>query len=204
MNILYRLASEAESIIQLNSPLRFEKITQSIAQNFTQPNLINLQRTFIAQDHTNTTLQEILFYEIENIISLLKAKVRKTYSFLIPENGYDIETIDARLEFDNGCVTSILISSIYDSPRHTLKFFTNKSLTCLDFEENKIHLANTEEKETLVFEKQRLQKKNDEIFIAQFFNFYESSKNNTQPAVSIEDGLQAIYISKEIITKLVQ
>lgn len=204
VNILYRLASEAESIIQLNSPLRFEKITQSIAQNFTQPNLINLQRTFIAQDHTNTTLQEILFYEIENIISLLKAKVRKTYSFLIPENGYDIETIDARLEFDNGCVTSILISSIYDSPRHTLKFFTNKSLTCLDFEENKIHLANTEEKETLVFEKQRLQKKNDEIFIAQFFNFYESSKNNTQPAVSIEDGLQAIYISKEIITKLVQ
>lgn len=203
VNSLFTLATEAESIIQLNSPLRFEKITQSISNNFIQPNLINLQRTFIQSEHNNKTLQEIVFYEIENIISLIKAKVRKTYSFLIPEDGYDIETIDARLEFDNGCTTTILISSIYDSPRHTLKLFTNKSLSCLDFEENKIHLNNKNEKETLVFEKQSPQEKQEEIFRAQITNFYESIKANCQPAVSIEDGLQAIYITKEIIAKLV-
>lgn len=203
VNTLFQLSIEAESLIQLNSPLRFEKITQTITKNFISPNLINLQRTFIDEDHTNTTLQEILFYEIENIISLIKAKVRKTYSFLIPEDGYDIETIDARLEFDNGCTTTILISSIYDSPRHTLKLFNNKSLTCLDFEENKIHLSNHEEKETLVFEKQSTHCKNEEIFRAQLENFHESILGNTQPAVCIEDGLQAIYITKEIIAKLI-
>ena len=203
VNILFRLSVEAESIIQLNSPLRFEKITQSIAKNFSTPNLINLQRTFIDEDHTNATIQEILFYEIENIISLIKAKVRKTYSFLIPEDGYDIETIDARLEFDNGCTTTLLISSIYDSPRHTLKLFNNKSLTCLDFEENKIHLTNQREVDTLLFEKQTFQTKQKEIFEAQLYNFYDSISENSVPAVSIEDGLQAIFITKEIIAKLV-
>jgi len=203
VNTLFQLSTEAESIIQLNSPLRFEKITQSISKNFKTPNLINLQRTFIDQDHTNATLQEILFYEIENIISLIKAKVRKTYSFLIPEDGYEIETIDARLEFDNGCLTTLLISSIYDSPRHLLKLFNNKSLTCLDFEENVIHLKDNTEQETLKFEKQNAQSKHDEIFSAQLNNFYESIISNTLPAVSIEDGLQAIYITKEIIAKLV-
>ena len=203
VNTLFQLSIEAESIIQLNSPLRFEKITQSISNNFRAPNLINLQRTFIDEDHTNATLQEILFYEIENIISLIKAKVRKTYSFLIPEDGFEIETIDARLEFDNGCVTTLLISSIYDAPRHTLKLFNNKSLTCLDFEENKIHLKNEFEQETLEFEKQSAQTKQEEIFEAQLNNFHESIVKNTLPAVSIEDGLQAFYITKEIIAKLV-
>lgn len=202
VNTLFRLSVEAESIIQLNSPQRFEKITQSIANNFTKPNLINLQRTFIDKDHSNAKLQEILFYEIENIISLTKAKVRKSYSFLIPEDGYDIETIDARLEFDNGCTSTILISSIYDSPRHTLKLFNNKSLSCLDFEENEIHLINQKEVETLLFEKLTFQNKQKEIFEAQLLNFYESITNNSLPAVSIEDGLQAIYTTKEIIAKL--
>jgi hypothetical protein len=204
VNALFQLSSEAESIIQLNSPLRFEKITQSISNNFRTPNLINLQRTFIDEVHTNATLQEILFYEIENIISLIKAKVRKTYSFLIPEDGFDIETIDARLEFDNGCVTTLLISSIYDAPRHSLKLFNNKSLTCLDFESNKIHIKNEFEQETLEFEKQLAQTKQEEIFEAQLNNFHESIVKNTLPAVSIEDGLQAFYITKEIIAKLVQ
>ncbi len=203
VNTLFRLSSEAESIIQLNSPLRFEKITQSISNNFKTPNLINLQRTFIDEDHTNATLQEILFYEIENIISLLKAKVRKTYSFLIPEDGFEIETVDARLEFDNGCVTTLLISSIYDTPRHTLKLFNNKSLICLDFNENKIHLKNESEQETLKFEQLTAHTKQEEIFKAQLNNFYDSITKNTLPAVSIEDGLQAIYITKEIIAKLV-
>ena len=203
VNTLFRLSSEAESIIQLNSPLRFEKITQSISNNFRAPNLINLQRTFIDENHTNATLQEILFYEIENIISLIKAKVRKTYSFLIPEDGFEIETVDARLEFDNGCVTTLLISSIYDAPRHTLKLFNNKSLICLDFNKNKIHLNNELEHETLKFEQLTAQTKQEEIFKAQLNNFYESITKNTLPAVSIEDGLQAIYITKEIIAKLV-
>jgi hypothetical protein len=202
VNTLFRLSVEAESIIQLNSPLRFEKITQSIANNFNKPNLINLQRTFLDNDLTNATLQEILFYEIENIISLTKAKVRKSYSFLIPEDGYDIETIDARLEFDNGCTTTILISSIHDSPRHTLKLFNYKSLICLDFIENKIHLTNQHEKETLIFKQQSILDKKEEIFKAQYLNFYESVINNSTPAVSIEDGLQAIYTTKEIIAKL--
>ncbi len=203
VNTLYNLSIEAESIVQLNSPLRFEKITQSISKNFNQPNLINLQRTFINTEHSNETLQEIVFYEIENIISLIKAKVRKTSSFLIPEDGYEIETIDSRLEFDNGCTTTLLISSIYDSPRHTLKLFNNKSLTCLDFEENKIHLNHLLEKETLVFEKLSVKEKQVEIFESQLSNFHESIKLNTPPFVSIEDGLQAIYITKEIIAKLV-
>jgi hypothetical protein len=76
-------------------------------------------------------------------------------------------------------------------------------LTCLDFNENKIHLFNEEEQETLKFEQLSTQKKQEEIFQAQLNNFYESITKNTLPAVSIEDGLQAIYITKEIIAKLV-
>ena len=203
VNTLFQLSTEAESIIQLNSPLRFEKITQTISNNFRVPNLINLQRTFIAENHTNATLQEILFYEIENIISLLKAKVRKSYAYIIPEDGFEIETVDARLEFDNGCIATLLISSIYDAPRHTLKLFKNKSLTCLDFSENKIQIIHEEEQETLEFEQLTTRKKQEEIFQAQLQNFYESITKNTLPAVSIEDGLQAIYSTKEIIAKLV-
>ena len=44
--------------------------------------------------------------------------------------------------------------------------------------------------------------KQEEIFKAQYLNFYESVINNSTPAVSIEDGLQAIYTTKEIIAKL--
>jgi hypothetical protein len=84
-----------------------------------------------------------------------------------------------------------------------LKFFTHKSLTCLDFEDNTIRLKNELEQETLEFEKQTYQDKQEEIFKAQFYNFYDSIVKNKLPAVSIEDGLQAIYITKEIIAKLV-
>lgn len=201
VNTLFTLSTEASSIIQLNSPLRFEKATQLVSSNFTLPNLIHIQRTFIPEEHTNTSLQEILFYEIENIISLTKAKVRKTNSYLIPEYDYEIETIDARLEFDNGCTTTLLISSLFSEQTHNIKLYHQKNLISIDFISNEIQYIEERKSNTVNIDKEGIQRKNQDIFQAQLQNFHHSIITNATPFVTIEDGLQAIYITKDIISK---
>ena len=55
--------------------------------------------------------QVLLLLEVMSFISIIKARTRKIQTFVIPESKNPIETIDCRIDLDNGLILKLLFSS---------------------------------------------------------------------------------------------
>jgi len=176
---LFKLASEAETVIQVNSPLRFESQAKDIISTIGSFKLISFRKSL--QNKSSIYFKELLFNEIDSFISIVKARTRKIQTFVIPESKNPIETIDCRIDLDNGLILKLLFSSNFPIEINQIELFGEKLFKVLSYDE-------------------MLNKKVN--FKLQLEDFKENIIKKTEPKASIEDGLTSLRIISEIFTKL--
>ncbi len=176
---LFKLASEAETVIQVNSPLRYENQATDIIKSIGSFKLISFRKSL--QNKPSNYFRELLFNEIDSFISIVKARTRKIQTFVIPESKNPIETIDCRIDLDNGLILKLLFSSNFPIEINQIELFGEKLFKVLSYDE----LLNKKEN-----------------FKFQLEDFKENIVNKTEPKASIEDGLTSLRILNEIFTKL--
>ena len=176
---LFKLASEAETVIQVNSPLRYENQATDIIKSIGSFKLISFRKSL--QNKSSNYFRELLFNEIDSFISIVKARTRKIQTFVIPESKNPIETIDCRIDLDNGLILKLLFSSNFPIEINQIELFGEKLFKVLSYDE----LLNKKEN-----------------FKFQLEDFKENIVNKTEPKASIEDGLTSLRILNEIFTKL--
>jgi hypothetical protein len=178
---LFKLSNEAETIIQVNSPLRFENQAKDIINSLGSFKLISFRKSL--KDKSSDYFKELLFNEIDSFISIIKARTRKIQTFVIPEDKNPIETIDCRIDLDNGIILKLLFSSNFPLEINQIELFGEKLFKVISYE------THSREKE------------NFNIQVEEFKNNILQKK---EPKASIEDGLTSIRILTEIFTKLAQ
>jgi hypothetical protein len=176
---LFKLASEAETVIQVNSPLRFESQAKDIISTIGSFKLISFRKSL--QNKSSIYFKELLFNEIDSFISIVKARTRKIQTFVIPESKNPIETIDCRIDLDNGLILKLLFSSNFPIEINQIELFGEKLFKVLSYDE-------------------MLNKKVN--FKLQLEDFKENIIKKTEPKASIEDALTSLRIISEIFTKL--
>ena len=118
--ILLDLSQEADSYIQVNSSNRFVFTKKNFWNSIIAPQIISITKSFSNTESEN--LKEIIYIEIENIISIIKSKPRKIYPTQIPKKTDDIQTIDFRIEFDNGAIFKMIVSNVIPEKTHSIEF----------------------------------------------------------------------------------
>ncbi len=176
---LFKLAIEAETIIQVNSPLRFENQAKDIINSLGRFKLISFRKSL--KNKPSIYFKELLFNEIDSFISIIKARTRKIQTFVIPENQNPIETIDCRIDLDNGIIFKLLFSSNFPVDINQIELFGENLFKALSYNEVLDEMKN---------------------FKIQLEDFKENIINNKEPKASIEDGLTSLRILNEIFTKL--
>jgi hypothetical protein len=176
---LFKLSIEAETLIQVNSPLRFENQALDIINTLGSFKLISFRKSL--QNKPAVYFKELLFNEIDSFISIVKARTRKIQTFVIPENQNPIETIDCRIDLDNGLILKLLFSSNFPKEVNQIELFGENLFTALSYNEV-------------------LNENNN--FKIQLEDFKENIINGREPKASIEDGLTSLRILNEIFTKL--
>jgi hypothetical protein len=176
---LFKLATEAETLIQVNSPLRFENQAKDIINSLGSFKLISFRKSL--KNKSSIYFKELLFNEIDSFISIVKARTRKIQTFVIPENKNPIETIDCRIDLDNGLILKLLFSSNFPLEINQIELFGENLFKALSYDEVL----------------------NEELnFKIQLEDFKYNIENKTEPKASIEDGLTSLRILNEIFTKL--
>jgi hypothetical protein len=176
---LFKLSNEAETIIQVNSPLRFENQSKDIIESLGSFKLISFRKSL--KNKTTDYFKELLFNEIDSFISIIKARTRKIQTFVIPESKNPIETIDCRIELDNGIILKLLFSSNFPLEINQIELFGEQLFKVISYNNTHTDLTN---------------------FNIQLTEFIQNIKSKTEPKASIEDGLTSLRILNEIFTKL--
>lgn len=176
---LFKLALEADTVIQVNSPLRFENQAKDIIDTIGSFKLISFRKSL--KNKPSIYFKELLFNEIDSFISIIKARTRKIQTFVIPENQNPIETIDCRIDLDNGIILKLLFSSNFPVEINQIELFGENLFKALSYNE-----ALNENKN----------------FKIQLEDFKENISKKREPKASIEDGLTSLRILNEIFTKL--
>jgi predicted dehydrogenase len=163
-----------------------------------------------------SVVQDLMIHDIDLILSLVKSKVKSIDASGVPIITQKIDISNARIKFDNGCVANITSSRISQKRMRKMRIFQKSAYISIDFQENESEIFNLVPKEdkrlkkfnsitmpdsdlAILYEKNKGKEKNP-MKIEQK-HFIDCIKNSRQPLVTLEDGLQALEVAREIILK---
>ncbi len=168
-----------------------------------------------------SVIQDLMIHDIDIILNLVKSGVKK-----IDANGVAIITdkidiANARIQFENGCVANITASRISLNKMRKMRLFQKYAYISVDFLQNTSEVFRLSDGKSLnemdegvaltefiqgdntvkLFYERPVVKEVNSMKYEQN-KFFDSIKNDEEPIVTLEDGLQALEVANEIIHEI--
>ena len=215
------LAKEANVKVQVGHVERFNPAFLAARNYIKQPMFIETHR--LAQFNPRGTdvsvVLDLMIHDIDIVLSVVKASVRKISTSGVAVVSDTPDIANARIEFDNGCVANLTASRISLKNMRKSRFFQKDAYIAVDFLEKSSEVIRLKEVEgetdpLAVILDLGVGKKNKQIWFEnpkveesnaikeELKSFAQSIKNNTVPAVTIEDGFAALQVAHQIADKL--
>ena len=137
---LLQLSHEAETFVQINSPLKFRKFDEHLNNSFINSRYISVHRKI--KNRMSDTLLQILFFEIDFITSKFQAQIKKIQSIYIPQNIENIHTIESRLEFNNGTIFHLFLTNLSEIEGYKIQLVENEGYLEIDILQKIIESSN--------------------------------------------------------------
>jgi predicted dehydrogenase len=163
---------------------------------------------------------DLMIHDIDLILSLVQSKVTR-----IDANGVSVisdtpDIANARLQFENGCVANVTASRISQNKMRKMRLFQHDSYISLDFaqglaevfrlvDENTPDVKPTmmlgkidqgQHKRLIIYEQPEVKEVNALKY--ELERFVDCVRKNTEPPVTGRNGLHALEVAQEILSKI--
>ncbi len=218
---LLAIASDKDIKVQIGHIERFNPAILALDNYTLAPMFIETHR--LAQFNPRGTdvsvIQDLMIHDIDIILNLVKSKVKR-----IDANGVAIITdkidiANARIKFENGCVANITASRISQNKMRKMRLFQKSAYISVDFLQNtsevfRLSDGKSEKDNSIAITEfvqgdnkvkifyERPQVKEINSLKHELNMFFDSIINNTEPVVTLEDGLQALEVANEIVREI--
>ncbi|MEO5642706.1 MAG: Gfo/Idh/MocA family oxidoreductase [Bacteroidia bacterium] len=221
---LMRLAVEANSKVQVGQNERFNAAFIASKRHIGEPLFIETQRLhpIHSLEQSASLVMDLLIHDIDIVLSLVKANIRHISATGVAVISDSADIVNARIEFDNGAVASLMVSRVAIENKHSSMFFRRGAYINVDFLENTAHIVHPEDKTAASFcldepeefvEESHIKTLNNMILSKievgasdavkmQLESFAAAIINNTRPLVPIDDGYNAMAVANKIIDQL--
>ena len=219
---LIEIAHEANVKVQVGHVERFNPAMVAAAPFIENPMFIEVHRlaSFNPRGTDVPVILDLMIHDIDIVLHTVKANIRKISASGVAVVTHTADIVNARLEFDNGCVANLTASRISLSPMRKARFFQNDAYIAVDFLNKKTEVVrlenvkdnNFDPSKTIIepgngkiakqihFEKPEIKPTN--AIKTELESFARSIIENTTPHVTINDGYQALKIAYQIIEKV--
>ena len=158
---------------------------------------------------------DLMIHDIDAILSVVKSEVKQINASGVSVISKSPDIANARIEFENGCVTNLTASRISLKNMRKSRFFQKDAYISVDFLEKKVEvvkmkdapekvgdfdmvLQNAEgEKKQIYFENPEVGTNN--AILDELESFADAIANDTTPIVSLKQGTQALKVALQII-----
>lgn len=218
---LLALAHEAEVQVQVGHVERFNPAFRAALPYFDQPMFIETHR--LAQFNPRGTdvpvVLDLMIHDIDAILSVVDSTVRRISASGVAVVSETPDIANARIEFDNGCVANLTSSRISLKNMRKSRFFQKDAYISVDFLEKEMEVVQMETLEgeagpydmvmemgngkpakKIIFDKPEIEPVN--AIKQELSTFADAINNNTTPIVSLEDGMNALEVAEQILSKL--
>jgi predicted dehydrogenase len=225
---LIALATKANVPLQVGHIERFNPAFEELVKRPIRPKFIEAERhgPFTGRSVDIGAVLDLMIHDLDLLLSLVGSRVRSVSAVGAAIFGGHEDMVNARLEFENGCVAHVTASRITRHPKRRLRIWAPEGYAGIDFftrkltlvqmgEEVRQHGVQVDHLDTAA--KARLK---DEIFgrylqvlnldgdrkgdmlTAELKHFVECVRTGQRPRVSGEDGRDALELAERVLTAL--
>lgn len=218
---LLQLSEEANVKVQVGHVERFNPAFQAAQPYLNNPLFIETHR--LAQFNPRGTdvpvVLDLMIHDIDIVLSSVNSPVRRISASGVAVVSDTPDIANARIEFENGCVANLTASRISLKNMRKSRFFQKDAYISVDFLEKEMEIVQMEDvkgepgpfdmilelgegkpSKKIVFDKPEVGSIN--AIQEELRTFALSIENDTVPLVSLEQGLNALSVADQILSKL--
>jgi predicted dehydrogenase len=217
---LMKLAQEANVKVQVGHVERFNPAFIAGKPFIAQPMFIESHR--LAQFNPRGTdvpvVMDLMIHDIDIILSIVNSPVKRISASGVAVVSATPDIANARIEFANGCVANITSSRISLKNMRKTRIFQRDAYIAIDFLKKKAEVVKLDDSSTptgsndlfieladstkrrINFDFPKIEETN--AIEEELRAFRKCINEDSQPAVSIQDGHNALLIAQQIVDKL--
>ena len=211
---LVEISEKKQLVIQVGHIERFNPAFYSLKDQKIFPQFIESHRIapFNIRGTDVDVILDLMIHDIDIVLSLVKSPVKEIRASGISVLSNNIDTANARVEFENGCIANMTASRIAQKKIRKFRFFEKSAYTTIDFlnpsiekyilsdsmiNNNESHVViNNIKDKYILYEKCEIIHHN--ALQKELENFIESIIHVKQPIIDGYSGLKALKLAIEI------
>ncbi len=219
---LIEIAKEANVKVQVGHVERYNPAMIAALPFIDNPMFIEVHRlaNFNPRGTDVPVILDLMIHDIDIVLHTVHSNLRKISASGVPVITNTPDIVNARLEFDNGCVANLTASRISLSPMRKARFFKRDAYISVDFLNKKTEVAflksidpgntnpfvpiwdpgNGKEAKQIHFERPEILHTN--AIQSELSSFANAIIKNTTPTVTIKDGYLALKVAHQILEKV--
>jgi predicted dehydrogenase len=203
---LINLSREASVKVQIGSVERFNSAFLESLPFLNRPMLIETHRLYHHNSQNESSVvMDLMMNDIDVILSVVKSGVKKISASGSCVFSDSLDIVNARIEFDNGCVASLTASRVAQQKKCQSSFYQKESIVNIDSLLNELEVVSLDSKESsfnkmILSERPIIKEKNPKL--EEFKSFYDAIKNDNDPIVSLANGYSSLVVAHKILELL--
>lgn len=215
---LIAIAAKQNSIIQIGHIERFNPAIVALNGIDLNPMFIESHRlaSFNPRGTDVAVVLDLMIHDIDIILSLVKSPVAKIDASGVAVITNEVDIANARIQFKNGAVANVTASRISQKKMRKMRLFQKNAYISIDFLQKfseiyrlvdsdsedgakfgiPIEFGDNQQGKKIIYEKPPVDEGN--ALKMELTSFIESIQTNSRPAVSGEEGREALMVAIEI------
>ncbi len=209
---LIRLAEQKNRILQVGHLERFNGAVQEVVNMMTEPKFIECNRlsSFKNRSTDVDVIMDLMIHDIDIILCLVKSNVIRIQAVGVPVLTKEFDIVNARIQFENGCVANVTASRISMKNERKIRIFqTPGSYISLDYIKQSVHAYHkaTDEVDAEGYPKikgGKVKVNKVEPLRSQLSSFLDSVATRREPIVAGMHGREALRVAEMIQQNIVE
>lgn len=202
---LVNLARKNDLKLQVGHVERFNSAFLAAKERLVKPLFIECHRLapFKSRSMGVDVVLDLMIHDLDVVLSLVPSQIKSVSAVGTPVITPNIDIANARLEFESGTVANITSSRVSKTPVRKFRVFQPDQYLSMDFGTGEISLTTKNHNsvdEPLKIESWSLQK--GDALLSETQSFVDAILSDRNPVVSGEDGLVAIVLAEQILSKI--
>jgi predicted dehydrogenase len=194
---LIKIAKKNKLVLQVGHIERFNSAFSATKKVIHNPQFIECHRLspFPHRSLDVGAVLDIMIHDIDIVLGLVQSKIKKIESVGVNILTQFEDIANARITFQNGCITNLTASRVSDELMRRIRIFQEGTYISLDYKEAK---ASIYKKSGLKIIKEDLPIEKEEPLRKELESFLDCVANQKEPLVSGPIARQALAVALEI------
>jgi len=198
---LEQLVSKNNLILQVGHIERFNPAWLAVSEYVSNPKFIEIHRLapYKGRSVDVGVVLDLMIHDIDIVLTILNKKIIDIRSSGLSVLGGNEDIVNARIEFEGGCVANINASRISSKEMRKFRIFQPNSYISIDYKKQSARIYTIDNGK---IKTKKIKTFKDEPLKLELKDFIKCVDESGEPKVSITHGKQAIKAALDIVKQI--